>query len=33
MTSSGLEILDLGKNRSYTAVNMPYSTGIIIAAE
>ncbi len=33
MTSSGLEKSDLGKNRFYTVLNVPYPTGKIIAAQ
>ncbi len=33
MTASGEEKSDPGKNRFYTAVNMPYPAGIILAAE
>ncbi len=33
MTASGLEKSDLGKNRFYTSLNMPYPTGKIIAAQ
>ncbi len=33
MTSSGLEKLDLGKNRFYSPLNMPYPNGKIIAVE
>ncbi len=33
MTASGLEISDLGKIRFYSALNMPYPTGKIIAVE
>ncbi len=33
LTTSGLEKSDLGKNRFYSALNMPYPNGKIIAAE
>ncbi len=33
MTASGLEKSDLGKNRFYSALNMPYPNGKIIGAE
>ncbi len=33
MTSSGLEKSDLGKNRFYSALNMPYLSGKMIRAE
>ncbi len=33
MTASGLEKSDLGKNRFYSALNMPYLNGKIIGAE
>ncbi len=33
MTASGLEKSDLGKNRFYSAPNMPYLNGKIIGAE
>ncbi len=33
MTASGLEKSDLGKNRFYSALNMPYLNGEIIGAE
>ncbi len=33
MTASGLEKLDLGKNRSYSALNMHYPNTKIIATE
>ncbi len=33
MTASGLEKSDLGKNRLYSALNMPYPNGKIIAVE
>ncbi len=33
MTTSGLEKTDLGKNRFYSALNMPYPSGKIIAVE
>ncbi len=33
MTASGLEKSDLGKNRFYSALNMPYLNGKMIGAE
>ncbi len=33
MTTSGLEKSDLGKNRFYSALNMPYLNAEIIGAE
>ncbi len=33
MTASGLEKSDLRKNRFYSALNMPYPNGKIIAVE
>ncbi len=33
MTASGLEKSDLGKNPFYSALNMPYPNGKIIAIE
>ncbi len=33
MTASGLEKSDLGKNRFYSALNMPYPNGRTIGAE
>ncbi len=33
MTARGLEKSDLGKNRFYSALNMPYLNGKIIGAE
>ncbi len=33
MTASGLEKSDLGKNRFFSALNMPYQKGKIIGAE
>ncbi len=33
MTASDIEILDLGKNRFDSALNMPYLNGKIIAVE
>ncbi len=33
MTVSGLEKSDLGKNRFYSALNMPYLNGKIVGAE
>ncbi len=33
MTAPGLEKSDLGKNRCYSALNMPYLNGKIIGAE
>ncbi len=33
MTASGLEKSDLGKNRFYSALNMPYLNGKVIGAE
>ncbi len=33
MTASGLEKSDLGKNRFYSALNMPFPNGKIIAVE
>ncbi len=33
MTASGLETSDLGKNRFYSALSMPYTDGKIIGAE
>ncbi len=33
MTAFGIEISDLGKNRFYSALNMPYPNGKIIAVE
>ncbi len=33
MTTSGLEKSDLGKNRFYSALNIPYQNGKIIGAE
>ncbi len=33
MTASGLEKSDLGKNRFYSALNMPYPNGKIIVVE
>ncbi len=33
MTASGLEKSDLGKNRFYSALNMPYLNGKIFGAE